>query len=109
MCIFKSDNLYSITTVVWKIKMLVTYWRLQRGILLLFCWICDDSGGGVGGCDEGSHDMKEHSPPAPIYELELASDVLAAGKVAVCWMSSHRIRSILGTYDVNNIIPLPQE
>jgi len=28
--------------------------------------------------------MKDHSPPAPIYEPELASDVLAAGKVAFC-------------------------
>jgi hypothetical protein len=32
--------------------------------------------------DEGSHDEQELSPPPPIYKLELATDVLAAGKVA---------------------------
>jgi len=100
-------NMYSVTKFVWKIQMLFTYWQLQRGILLLLHWICDDVDGGDGG--EGSHDMKDHSPPAPIYKPELASDVLAAGKVAFCWMSSHRIQSILETYDSNNIILLPQE
>lgn len=75
-------------------------------MLLLLHWTCDDVAGSGGG---GSHDMKDHSPPAPIYEPELASDVLAAGKVAFCWMSSYRIQCIPGTYDTNNIIPLPQE
>jgi hypothetical protein len=48
---------------------------LQIETLQLLGKICDAD-------DEGSHDEKELSPSPPIYKLELAIDVLVAGKVA---------------------------